>query len=82
MLFTENNKKVSSWPVKYSFVLSVMKKVYADAISACADDAGIKERMCADEFGCYTICNIYYDTDDFRLIRASLEKPVYKKLYS
>ena len=26
MLFTENNKKVSSWPVKYSFVSSAMKK--------------------------------------------------------
>ena len=41
--------------------------------------AGIKDYMRADEFGRYTICNIYYDTDDFRLIRASLEKPVYKE---
>ena len=32
-----------------------------------------------DEFGQYTICNIYYDTSDFALIRASLEKPVYKE---
>lgn len=40
---------------------------------------GIKDRMRADEFGRYTLCNIYYDTDDFRLIRASLEKPVYKE---
>ena len=32
--------------------------------------------MKKDEYGEYTICNIYYDTDDFRLIRASLEKPV------
>ena len=32
-----------------------------------------------DVYGEYTICNIYYDTDDFRLIRASLEKPVYKE---
>ncbi len=32
-----------------------------------------------DEFGQYTICNIYYDTPDFALIRASLEKPVYKE---
>ena len=35
--------------------------------------------MKKDEYGEYTICNIYYDTDDFRLIRASLEKPVYKE---
>lgn len=41
--------------------------------------AGINGHMRADEFGRYTICNIYYDTDDFQLIRASLEKPVYKE---
>ncbi len=35
--------------------------------------------MKADEFGRYTICNIYYDTPDFQLIRKSLEKPVYKE---
>jgi hypothetical protein len=27
----------------------------------------------------YPICNIYYDTDDNRLIRTSLSKPVYKE---
>ena len=27
----------------------------------------------------YTICNVYYDTPDFTLIRRSLEKPVYKE---
>ncbi len=32
-----------------------------------------------DEFGRYTICNIYYDTDCYQLIRASLDKPVYKE---
>lgn len=32
-----------------------------------------------DEYGRYTICNIYYDTDDFALIRASIEKPEYKE---
>ena len=32
-----------------------------------------------DEYGEYTICNIYYDTDDWRLIRASIDKPVYKE---
>ena len=33
----------------------------------------------ADEYPTYTLCNIYYDTDDYRLIRASLEKPIYKE---
>ena len=35
--------------------------------------------MIPDEHGESTICNIYYDTHDFRLIRRSLEKPVYKE---
>lgn len=39
----------------------------------------ISEHMKADVYGQYTICNIYYDTDDWRLIRASIEKPVYKE---
>ena len=26
-----------------------------------------------------TICNIYYDTPDYRLVRASMEKPIYKE---
>ena len=35
--------------------------------------------MDIDEYGRTTICNIYYDTDDFRLIRNSIEKPIYKE---
>ncbi|MCC8156863.1 MAG: polyphosphate polymerase domain-containing protein [Oscillospiraceae bacterium] len=41
--------------------------------------AGIQAYVHPDEFGTYSICNIYYDTDNFQLIRASLEKPVYKE---
>ena len=26
-----------------------------------------------------TICNVYYDTDNFELIRKSIEKPIYKE---
>lgn len=33
----------------------------------------------ADRYGKYTICNVYFDTPDYRLIRDSLEKPVYKE---
>ena len=33
----------------------------------------------ADCHAKYTICSIYYDTWDFRLIRASIEKPIYKE---
>lgn len=32
-----------------------------------------------DEYGKSVICNIYYDTEDRRLIRRSLEAPVYKE---
>ncbi len=32
-----------------------------------------------DKFGRYTICNIYYDTQDWELIRRSIQKPVYKE---
>ena len=32
-----------------------------------------------DPYGEYSICNLYYDTADWQLIRMSLEKPVYKE---
>lgn len=35
--------------------------------------------MALDGYGRSTIRNIYYDTDNYRLIRTSLEKPVYKE---
>ena len=33
----------------------------------------------ADEYGCHTICNIYYDTESSELIRNSIQKPPYKE---
>ncbi|MDY5784245.1 MAG: VTC domain-containing protein, partial [Gemmiger sp.] len=39
----------------------------------------MEPHMKPDRFGHSSICNIYYDTPDFRLIRHSLEKPVYKE---
>ncbi len=35
--------------------------------------------MQMDEYGRHKISNIYFDTDDFRIIRHSLEKPKYKE---
>ena len=32
-----------------------------------------------DEYPASTVCSIYYDSDDFSLIRHSLERPVYKE---
>lgn len=39
----------------------------------------IRAYMTEDEYGQYTICNIYYDTDSDELIRRSLGKPKYKE---
>lgn len=36
-------------------------------------------KMTADDYGLYTISNIYFDTEDFELIRSSIEKPEYKE---
>lgn len=35
--------------------------------------------MQEDDFGTHTINNIYYDTEDYTLIRNSIEKPIYKE---
>lgn len=34
--------------------------------------------MQEDEYGLSTICNLYYDTDSYELIRRSIERPNYK----
>lgn len=39
----------------------------------------ILPRLKPDAYGQYTICNIYYDTPEYALIRHSIEKPVYKE---
>lgn len=41
----------------------------------------LKGKAETDSYGLTTICNIYYDTDDFYLIRESLEKPDYKEKF-
>lgn len=37
--------------------------------------------MKADEYGIHTVSNIYYDTEDYDLVRASIEKPPYKEKF-
>lgn len=39
----------------------------------------IKQYMTLDEYGRTTIRNIYFDTPNYRLIRKSIEKPIYKE---
>lgn len=38
-----------------------------------------KKYITPDEYGQYEIRSVYFDTDDFALIRASIEKPPYKE---
>lgn len=39
----------------------------------------ISSQICSDKFGESTVRSLYFDTDDFRLIRNSIDKPVYKE---
>lgn len=57
------------YELKYLITLD-QKKIILDAMSP---------HMSLDEYGRTTIRNIYYDTDSFRLIRDSIQKPVYKE---
>ena len=41
--------------------------------------AGMAGHMEPDAHSNYTICNLYCDTDDWQLIRESIEKPAYKE---
>lgn len=39
----------------------------------------LSDKVEKDVFYKSTICNVYYDTDNFELIRESIEKPIYKE---
>ena len=39
----------------------------------------LRDRIVPDDFPVSTISNLYYDTPDARLVRASLEKPLFKE---
>ncbi|RPA65011.1 polyphosphate polymerase domain-containing protein [Aerococcus agrisoli] len=41
----------------------------------------LQEEMQVDEYGQHTILSLYFDTDDFQLIRKSMDKPVYKEKF-
>ncbi len=54
-------------------------KFLADSRQRADLEQAIRAHMLPDPYGESTICNIYYDTPDYRLIRESLEKPEYKE---
>lgn len=39
----------------------------------------LQDRMEIDQYGKHTICNIYFDTSNYELIRTSIDKPIYKE---
>lgn len=41
----------------------------------------LREHIIPDDYPDSTICNIYYDTPDYLLIRRSMEKPLYKEKF-
>lgn len=55
------------------------KKYYVTAEQAEALLQKIGDRIRPDEYGETVICNLYYDTPDYLLIRRSLDKPLYKE---
>jgi hypothetical protein len=55
------------------------KKYRLNAAQYGALAASLAGRMTRDAYGAYTVSNLYYDTDGFDLIRASVEKPLYKE---
>lgn len=54
-------------------------KFLLDEAQCAAIQTVLHQRMVPDSHGLNTICNLYYDTPDYRLIRHSLEHPVYKE---
>jgi len=63
----------------YVFRRKEQKYLLTQAQRTALEDV-LKLRMQPDRYGKSLVCNIYYDTPDYRLIRRSLEKPsVYKE---
>lgn len=57
------------------------KKYLLDARQFRAIAERLADRTRLDNYGQYTIYNLFYDTENFDLIRASIEKPLYKEKF-
>ncbi len=57
------------YELKYLMTLEQKKKILQ----------AMQGHMELDQYGRTTVCNIYFDTDDYRLIRRSIDKPAYKE---
>ncbi len=65
----KNNNVFERYEIKYLITNRQRKSIMK----------AMQDYMKPDDYGRSTICNIYYDTPDYYLIRHSLEKPVYKE---
>lgn len=63
---------------KQKFERLEQKYLLTDAQRA-ALEVALDGRFVPDEYGESRICSLYYDTPDYRLIRRSLDKPIYKE---
>jgi hypothetical protein len=59
--------------------LRVEKKYLLNEAQCRIIKSAVSSRMAEEKYGASTILNTYYDTPDWRLIRASIEKPLYKE---
>ena len=67
-------------PIQWSF-RRIEKKYLMSADQYDRLRAALSERIIPDEYPESTICNLYYDTPDYLLIRRSMEKPLYKEKF-
>ena len=58
---------------RYEKKYKITREQYQELLSR------IITRIQPEPYGKHTICNIYFDTKDYAMIRHSLEKPVYKE---
>ena len=77
-MFDLRGRKDKAMKIQNVFKRYEIKYVLSEK-DAIALEALCKKYMSDDGFGQSTICNIYFDTDDYLLIRRSLEKPIYKE---
>lgn len=66
---SKNQEVFRRYEKKY-LLNSVQYKLFTEAV---------KDEFKTDKYGMCTISNIYFDTPDYKLIRESLDKPVYKE---
>lgn len=57
------------YEIKYILTLEQKERILAQMLP----------HMCIDQYGKTTVRNLYFDTDSYRLIRRSIEKPSYKE---